>query len=360
MPQTRQADRHADRHVDDAARVVLPAPRTPDPREAPALGWGVIAPGGIAASFVEALRAHTEQRVVAVGSRDAARARAFADRFGIPGAYGTYADVLGDARVDIVYIASPHSGHFEQALRAIEAGKHVLVEKAFTRNAREAEQLVQAAREQGVFLMEAMWTRFLPHIDVVRQVLDLGLLGEVRTVTADHGQFMNPDAAHRLFAPELAGGALLDLGVYPVSFASMVLGPFASVTTVGDKAFTGVDGQVSIVVTGESGAHGVLNTTLYARTPTTASISGTRARLEIEGDFYAPATVRLISRERELLCSYVPAQREGGLCYEAAEAARCIAAGRLESDLMPLDETLRVMHVLDGIRRDLGVTFPGE
>ncbi|MET9670300.1 Gfo/Idh/MocA family oxidoreductase [Streptomyces sp. NPDC006475] len=356
MPQPRP-----DNQAHNTARpVLLPAPRTLSPRDAPSLGWGVMGPGGIAASFVEALRRHTEQRVVAVGSRDPQRARAFADRFGIPGAHGSYADVLDDDRVDIVYVASPHSAHVDHALQAIEAGRHVLVEKAFTRNAREAEQLVRAAREQGVFLMEAMWTRFLPHIDVVRQVLETGLLGEIRTVTADHGQFMTPDATHRLFAPELAGGALLDLGIYPVSFASMVLGPFASVTAVGTKAFTGVDGQASIVVSNEAGAHGVLNTSLFARTPTTASISGTHARLEIEGDFYAPATVRLISHEGELLDSHVPARREGGLCFEAAEAARCVRAGRLESDLMPLAETLRIMHVLDGIRRDLGVSYPGE
>lgn len=356
MPQPSQAERH----VQDTANAVLPAPRTPRPRDAPALNWGVMAPGGIAASFVEALRAHTEQRVVAVGSRDLRRARAFADRFGIPAAYGSYAEVLHDQDVDIVYVASPHSGHFEQALAAIEAGRHVLVEKAFTRNADEAERLIAAARERGVFLMEAMWTRFLPHMDVVRQVLETGLLGEVHTVMADHGLPAKPDAGHRLFAPELAGGALLDLGVYPVSFASMVLGPFASVTAVGTKAFTGVDGQVSVVATNAGGAHAVLNTTLFGRTPTTASISGTRARLEIDGPFYAPAAVRLIGPDHEVLDSFVPPRLDGGLCYEAAEAARCAAAGALESELMPLAETLSVMRVLDGIRGDLGITYPGE
>ncbi|MFE2729089.1 Gfo/Idh/MocA family protein [Kitasatospora sp. NPDC059327] len=346
--------------ADGAAGIVLPPPRTPAPREAPALNWGVIAPGRVATEFVKALRNHTAQKVVAVGSRDAERARAFAERFDIPAAYGSYAELLRDDRVDIVYVASPHSGHFEHALRAIEAGRHVLVEKAFTRNAREAEELIEAARRRGVFLMEAMWTRFLPHIDVVRQVLDAGLLGEVHTVLADHGQAMEPAPAHRLFAPELAGGALLDLGVYPVSFASLVLGPFASVTAVGTKAFTGVDGQASIVVTTASGAHGVLNTTLFARTPTTASISGSRARLEIDGSFYGPAWVRLIGRDDRTIDRFVPEQRDGGLCYQAAEAARCVSAGRLESDLMPLAETLRIMHVLDTVRRDLGVTFPGE
>ncbi|NEE36068.1 Gfo/Idh/MocA family oxidoreductase [Streptomyces sp. SID7982] len=347
-------------HTDEAARLVLPAPRTLAPEDAPALNWGVLAPGWIAASFVEALRARTGQRVVAVGSRDLGRARAFADRFGVPAAYGSYAELLGDGGVDIVYVASPHSGHFEQALAAVEAGRHVLVEKAFTRNAGEAERLVAAARERGVFLMEAMWTRFLPHVDVVRQVLERGLLGEVHTVIADHGLPAEPDAGHRLFAPELAGGALLDLGVYPVSFASMVLGPFASVTAVGTKAFTGVDGQVSVVATGAGGAHAVLNTTLFGRTPTTASVSGTRARLEIDGHFYGPAAVRLVGPDHEVLDSFVPGRLDGGLCYEAAEAARCVAAGKLESDLMPLAETVRVMRVLDGIRADLGITYPGE
>ncbi|MFJ5835135.1 Gfo/Idh/MocA family protein [Streptomyces sp. NPDC093089] len=347
-------------HVHDAAPLVLPAPRTPSPRDAPVLKWGVVAPGWVATRFVEALRTYTDQKVVAVGSRDAERARAFADRFGIPTAYGSYAELVEDRDVDIVYIASPHSGHFEQAMQAIDAGRHVLVEKAFTRNAREAEQLIEAARERGVFLMEAMWMRFLPHIDVIRQVVASGLLGEVRTVIADHGLPVEPDAAHRHYAPELAGGALLDLGIYPVSFASMVLGPFASVTAVGTKAFTGVDGQASIVVTSPSGAHGVLNTTIFARTPTTASVCGTRARLEIDGHFYGPAEVRLIGRDHELLDTFVPDPLDGGLCYQAAEAARCIGAGLLESPLMPHSETLGMMHILDGIRRDLGVSFPGE
>ncbi|MFD5098576.1 Gfo/Idh/MocA family protein [Streptomyces albidochromogenes] len=356
MPQTDQTDAGSN----ETAPLLLPAPRTPSPKEAPALNWGVIAPGWIAGYFVEALQTYTQQRVVAVGSRDAERARTFADRYGIPAAYGSYEELLADDDVDIVYIASPHSSHHDQALQAIEAGRHVLLEKAFTRNAREAAQVIEAARERGVFLMEAMWTRFLPHIDVIRQVLESGLLGEVQTVIADHGLPGRPNPRHRHFDPDQAGGALLDLGVYPVAFAHMVLGPFASVTAVGTKAFTGVDGQASIIVTGESGAHGMLNTSLFARTPTKASISGTRARLEIDGHFYAPAAVHLISSDHEVLDTFTPELLEGGLCYEAAEAARCVAAGRVESDLMPLSETLSIMRFLDRIRRDLGVAYPGE
>lgn len=352
---------HADEQGRDASRDrSLPPPRTPDPMKVPSLDWGIIAPGGIASSFTEAVQSHTAQRIVAVASRDLGRARAFASRFDIPHAYGSYDDLLGDSRVEVVYVASPHSEHLTHALNAIEAGKHVLVEKAFTRNAEEAARLIAAARQRGVFLMEAMWTRFLPHIDVVRQVLGSGALGEIRTVVADHGQYMVPDATHRLYAPALAGGALLDLGVYPVSFASLVLGEFATVSAVGTPAFTGVDGQVSIVGTNAAGAHALLNTTLFARTPTTASITGTRARLELDGDFYAPTPVRLIGRDNEVLDVYTPPRPDGGLCFEAAEVARCVAEGRTESALMPLDETLRIMRTLDEIRRTVGNRFPGE
>ncbi|MET9534933.1 Gfo/Idh/MocA family oxidoreductase [Streptomyces sp. NPDC006649] len=343
-----------------AAGTALPAPRTLPPRSAPVLRWGVLGPGGIADTFVRALQASTAQEVVAVGSRSAERAEAFARRLGIPTAYGGYAELLADERVDIVYVATPHSEHFTQAMQAIGAGKHVLVEKAFTRNAREAEQLIGAARAQGRFLMEAMWPRCLPHMDVVRQCLERELLGEVHTVMADHGQYMTPDPHSRLYAPELAGGALLDLGVYPLSFASMVLGPFATASAIGSRTFTGVDAQSSVVVTNARGAHGLLHTTLLARTPTTASVSGSLAGLELEGAFYAPTSVRLLDRAGQLIDCYEPESREHGYAYEAAEAARCVAEGRLESDLMPVSESLRLMRTTDDLREQLGVRYPGE
>lgn len=336
------------------APVQLLRSRIPDPMDAPPLRWGILAPGAIAREFVRALQEHTRQEVVAVGSRSAERAGAFASAFGLERSYGDYGRLAEDPEVDAIYVASPHSEHLEHAQLAVEAGKHVLVEKAFTRDAAEAERLIAAAREQGVFLMEAMWTRFLPHVDVVRQAVASGLLGEVGTVLADHGQHFAPDPRHRLYAPELAGGALLDLGVYPVSFAALVLGEFASITAVGERAFTGVDGQVSMVLTTPAGAHAVLSTTLFARTPTTASVSGAEARLELDGPFYAPATVRLIGRDGRCHDTVEPSRREGGLAYEAAELARCVADGRPESALMPLDETLRVMRTLDAVRAQLG------
>lgn len=333
----------------------LPTSRVPDPADAPPLRWGILSTGGIAGAMADALAAHTGQQLVAVGSRTEESARTFADRFGIDRAHGSMEALLADDGVDVVYVASPHSEHCRQALAAIAAGKNVLVEKAFTQNADEAQQVVDAARAAGVTAMEAMWTRFLPQTDVLRQLLADDLLGDVVTVIADHGQYFDSDPAHRLFAPELAGGALLDLGVYPVSFASMVLGGPLTVTARGEKAFTGVDGRVSMLLeTGRPGAHAVVDTNLFAATPTTATVSGTVARVEISGPFYAPGTLTYVHRKGSKLTFDGGEIRDHrGLAYEAAHFAQLIADGHTESPLMPLDETVQVMTVLDEARRQL-------
>jgi predicted dehydrogenase len=240
--------------------------------------------------------------------------------------------------------------HHPDALLALRAGKPVLLEKPFTMNAAEAEELVAEARQRGLFLMEAMWTRFLPHILEIRRLLADGALGEIVTVSADHGQWFAEDPAFRLFAPELGGGALLDLGIYPVSFASMVLGAPDRVLAMADPAFTGVDAQTSILLGYESGAHAVLNCELRAKSPTRAAIVGTDARIEIEGDFYAPVSYTLISRDGEEQRFESPPESRKGLRYEADEVARCLAEGLLESPGMPLDETVAIMRTMDAVR----------
>ena len=345
----------------DTAQVTilraLPLPRIPSPDAAPPLRWGILAPGWIARSFAGALRAHTRQDLYAVGSRSQASADAFAAEFGATKAYGSYEALLADPAVQAVYVASPHSHHASQALLAIEAGKPVLVEKAFTRTAVEARRLANAAGAAGVPLMEAMWTRFLPSTDIVRQLLADGVLGELETVQADHGQYFEFDPAHRLFAPELAGGALLDLGVYPLSFAFFALGRPGALSARGALAPTGVDRQVSVLAdhfADHPHAHAVLNTTLAARTPTTASISGSDARVEIPGPFYVPQAITLIPRDGEPLTSDAPAiALHEGLCHEAAHFAQLVADGRLESPLLPLDESLAIMEALDTIRTQI-------
>ncbi len=339
----------------------LPEPRTSDPRDAPRLHWGVLGPGGIARGFVHAVQTHTDQRFVAVGSRSHERAAAFARDFGIPKAHSDYRRLVEDPDVDVVYVASPHSEHRDHALLAIAAGKHVLVEKAFTQNARQAADVFAAAAAAGVAVMEAMWTRFLPSSDVIRQLLADGALGDLLTVTADHGQYFDFDPEFRLFNPDLAGGALLDLGVYPISFASFVQGAPTTMAAIGTLATTGVDGQVSAVLRNSTGVHALINTTLFAKSPTTASITGSRARIELAGDFYNPQPVVVIDRSgerREWDDNRIRGHE--ALAYQAAEFARVVRAGRRESPLMPHTETLSVMQTMDEIRRQVGARLPGD
>ncbi len=340
--------------------TALPVSRVPDPAEAPPLRWGILATGGIASAFVTALAAHTRQQVVAVGSRSAERAQAFATKHGIGRAHPSYQALVADPEVDAVYVATPHSEHRDNALLAIAAGKHVLVEKAFTRNAAEAAQVFDAARSAGVLVMEAMWPRYLPQTDVLRQLLTDGVLGDIACVIADHGQYFDFDPLHRLFNPDLAGGAMLDLGIYPVSFAAMVLGSPESVMANGTVTSTGVDAQVSMVLD-KGAAQAVLFTTLLAKTPTTATVSGTLARAELSGSLYAPGTLTVTSRTGDRLVREPDAiTGSGGLCYEAAELARCVADGRRESRLLRWAETVAIMKTMDEIRRQVGVRLPGE
>lgn len=331
--------------------MTLPLPRTPHPSEAPTIAWGILAPGGIAEAFADALRKHTRQDIVAVGSRSAERSAEFAARHEIPNHYGSYEELVADDAVDAVYVASPHSHHAEQALLAIAAGKHVLVEKAFTPTAEEARRVVEAARAADVTLMEAMWARFLPHYDIIRQLLADGAFGELEVLSADHGQYFPFDPTHRLYDPALAGGAMLDLGVYPVSFASFVLGTPGRIHAVGSRAESGVDRQVSLVLDGYSGhpnAHAVLNTTLRARTPTRGAISGSDGTLELANGFYAPSAVRWVPREGEAETSAEPeVTGHHGLAYQAAHFAGLVTEGRRESDLLPLAETVAIVETME-------------
>jgi predicted dehydrogenase len=226
--------------------------------------WGIIGTGGIARTFAADLEHTDSGTVAAVGSRRQETADAFGERFGVARRHDSYEALVADPEVDVVYVSTPHPMHHPDALLALRAGKHALVEKPFTMNAAEAEELVAEARDRGLFLMEAMWARFLPHTREIRRLLAEGVLGDIVTVHADHAQWFEEDPEFRLFAPELGGGALLDLGIYPVSFASMVLGEPDRVAAIADPAFTGVDAQTSILLGYESGAHAVLNCTLRA------------------------------------------------------------------------------------------------
>lgn len=334
----------------------------PDPGSAPPIRWGIIGVGWMADMFARGVNDLTQGSVAAVCSRSLDRAEAFASGHSVARAYGSVDELVTDPDVDVVHVASPHSEHLAHALAAIAAGKHVLVEKAFTRSEAEAREVVDAAREAGVFCMEAMWTRFLPHVVEIREIIARGDIGRVVAFEADHGQWFPFDPTSRLYNPDLAGGALLDLGVYPVSFAHDILGVPETVAAVGQMTETGVDGQVSIILGYGERTQATLSTTLWSATPCVAVISGTEGRIEIDGRFYTPTSFRIIERDGRIdgKTRKVEAQVPNGYAYEAAEVARRITAGETESPTMTLEATLEVMRTLDEIRRQIGLRYPGE
>lgn len=341
--------------------TALPRPRTPDPMAAPSLRWGIIGPGWIAERFVGATQRNTTQTVLAVGSRGADRSAAFAAKHGIERSYGSYEALLADPDVDVVYVATPHHAHYPLAKLAITAGKPTVVEKPLALNAAQATELRDLAAANGVFLMEALWTLFLPKFDVVRQLLSDGVFGEIRSVLADHGESFAAD--HRILRHDLAGGPMLDLGTYPVSFAQFVLGAPGQVLAAGQPHPAGVNGQVSAILTTESGgvaAQAVVHTTVFAATPTTGAICGTAATLAIPGPFYQPGPMALTSVAGATLTWDEPAIAHEGLFYEAAEAARCIGDGRTESPLRPVADSVATLRTMDDMRRQIGQVFDEE
>ena len=313
--------------------------------------WGIIGTGKIARTFAGGLDLIDEGEVVAVGSRTMESADAFAAEFECT-PYDSYEAVCADPSVDAIYVATPHPMHHDNALLALDAGKHILVEKAFTMSGDEARSVVAAARQRGLFAMEAMWTRFLPHVEAIRQLINEGAIGRIVQFEADHGKWFAHDPHSRLFAPELGGSALLDLGVYPVSFASMLLGTASRQVALVDPAFTGVDGQCSMVFGYDNGAHAILTTTSAARSATRACITGEEGRIEIDGDFYAPTSFTLIPRIGER--THYTFDVEGrGLHFQAQEVARCLEQGLTESPVMPLDETIAIMDTMTWVMNQL-------
>lgn len=328
----------------------------PDPKSAPALRWGILGAGGIAHKFADAVNNYTAGSVVAAASASSLdKAKAFVEATGSGTAYGSYEELLADPRVEAVYVATTHNNHHEPALLALEADKPLLVEKSFTQNAKQAQLVVDSARAKGLFVMEAMWTRHLPHVYAIREAIARGDIGEVVSVDADHGQSL----AHveRMFRADLAGGALLDLGVYPIAFTHDILGVPQSITAVGQLTDTGVDGQVGMVFDYGT-AQATLHTTMRSVTGIRAVIAGTEGRIEVDSMFYAPTTMRVIRLDGT---SYeFDGRVPNGFQYQAAEVARRVAAGEKESPIHTLDATLEVMRIMDEVRAQIGLVYPNE
>lgn len=318
--------------------------------------WAVVGPGKIADKVLADL-VHVEGAVLtAVGSRSFDRARHFADRHGAARAYGSYAEVLADPEVDVVYVATPHPQHHAIALGALGVGKAVLVEKAFTATLVGTREVVALARARGVFAMEAMWTRFQPAVVRLRELVADGAIGDVRAMQADLGIAPPYDPTARYFDPAQGGGALLDIGVYPVSFAQMLLGDPDTVTATGSLAPSGVDAEESLLLGYADGRQAVLTASLRCLLPGQARVFGTGGWIDVLPRFHHPQTIVLHRNGGEPEEISRP-QRGSGYSHELTEVTECLRAGRTESGVMPLADTIAVMDVLEQAATQLGVRF---
>lgn len=322
------------------------------------LKWGILATGWIAELFTQDL-IDAGLTVHAVGSRTFEKASAFADRFAISVAYGSYEELVADADIDIIYIATPHPQHVSAALLAIEAGKHVLIEKPFTLNAAEAELVVSRARQRGVAVLEAMWTRFLPHMRRIHEIIDAGTLGTLRSLRAEHRQFLPTDPNHRLNSLALGGGALLDLGIYPISFAYDILGAPISIAATARFQETGVDAEIATIMSHPGGAVSTTVSALDLQQPNTAVIFGSLARIEIDATWYTPTSFRVIDHKGNVIETFDGTVPGRGMQFQALELERLVRTSE-NSSYMPVGQSVEIMGALDEIRKQIGLIYPQE
>ncbi len=353
--------------------------------------WGVLGTGAMAAAFVRELSSLPDARVEAVGSRDTATAAAFAERLGIPRHYGSYREVADDPNIDVVFIATVNPTHCELCLLCLDAGKPVLCEKPFTVNATEARRVVERARARGLFCMEAMWMRFLPAVSKLKQLIKEGVIGTPQMLSAQIGYPFVADPAGRQFNPALGGGALLDLGVYPISLAYYLFGPPESVIGRATITMAGIDDSEAILLRHSGGKLSVISVSLVTATPNEAVVMGTGGHIRLHEPFYrlhhlslrkiepivpmsgnrdgrlaklknAPGVQFLHRHLAPLLTALrgrgtrqfrLPPKGEG-YRYEAIEVMRCLRAREMESPIMPLDETVRILETLDELRKHWG------
>ncbi|HEX3039856.1 MAG TPA: Gfo/Idh/MocA family oxidoreductase [Caproiciproducens sp.] len=322
------------------------------------LNFSILCAGHIAETMAGTVVKMDEVVPYAVAARDLNRASRFAEKYGFQKAYGSYEDLVNDANVDLVYVASPHSLHYEHAKLCLMHGKHVLCEKPMTVNAKQAEELFRLAKERNLFIMEAVWTRFQPFAAKLREVLDGGAIGDLHTMLVTFGQDLRH--VNRLVSPELAGGALLDLGIYPITFASMFFGTkVKQIESAVVKTEQGVDGQNSITLVYEDGRMAILNSCFLCSMKNQGIIYGNGGRLEVDS-FWHPQEFRVYRNGESEPETYEAPFDFTGYEYEVRAAAKAIAQGELECSQMPQEETLRVMKIMDQLRADWNIKYPFE
>lgn len=323
------------------------------------LRWGILGTGGIAALQTSDLN-DNGFTVTAVGSRTQASADAFASRWGIPTAHPSYEALVADENVDAIYVSTPHPFHFENTVLALNAGKHVLVEKPFVMNAAQAREVVELAAEKNLVVLEAMWTRYLPHMVRIREILGSGVLGELRTLISDHSQNLPKDPKHRINDPALGGGALLDLGIYPVSFSFDVFGAPTGIHASAIMSATGVDAQTTMIFEYEGNQRAIMVTALDALGPNITTVTGTEGRIEIDAVWYNPATFRHYDVNNAIVETYTSDVIGRGMQYQAWELERLVASGAIANEVLSPDESVQIMETIDEVRHLIGLRYPTD
>lgn len=336
----------------------IPDPEVIDPASVPTLRWGILGAGDIAEVFADTVAKNTKQKIVAVASKTKGKGEAFAARFQIPKVFNSYEELVESDEVDAVYIATLPSTHKTDALLAIRAKKHVLIEKPTAILAADAKEIYRAARSEGVFAMEAMWSRYLPQAGIIRQLVSSGAIGEIELLQADFGQ--DNRTIERLWIPGQSS-IMQDMGIYPISFAQMLLGDPVKISATG-SLYNQSEAFASAVLEFKSGARAVINVSGRAHLPTTASVSGTLGVIVVDGPFFVPSGFEL---RPALFNAHGPRwehrgeiQGHAGLCYQINHFAKYVAEGLLESPLQTHKDTVSVIQIGEEIRRQLGVSIP--
>jgi len=318
--------------------------------------WGIVGLGGIAAKFAEGLQVLPDAHLFAVASRTQRKADDFAQRFNVPHSYGNYAEILGNKEIDIIYIATPHTFHFENTLMCLEAGIPVLCEKPLAINSTEVKKMITKSQEKRVFLTEAMWTAFLPSIKKIKEVINEGLIGKVELIRADFGTRADNDPKKRWFNPDLGGGSLLDVGIYPAYLATEILGRPDKIKALASMVRTGVDENCGFVFHYKEGQIASLYSSIVVKTATDAMITGNKGSIYIHSNFFMPSSVSLIFNDstRDITPEYIG----NGYNYEAAEAMECLDKGLIQSNSMNHEKSMLLMEILDEIRKECGIRYP--
>jgi len=321
--------------------------------------WGILGTGFIARKMAEALVNVTQSKLYAIGSRNADKAQDFAQQYGVEKAYGTYEELVRDPNIDIVYIATPHNLHYENTIMSLDHGKHVLCEKPFAVNGHEVRGMIARAKEKNCFLMEALWTRFLPNLIKVKELVEQGRIGKIKLLKADFGIRIPFDPSHRLYNKQLIGGSLLDLGIYPLFLSLLLLGKPKTIRAMAGFGDTGVDYNCSFTLGYEGSTLAVLYSSVIAQTDITATLYGEKGTIAFDNWWYMPVPAKLTAQDGTIIP--IRENSEGnGYNYEAAEVIRCIEQGKTQSDLMSLDFSLMLIDTLDAIRKEIGLAYPGH